>query len=931
MIIIVLRLKFFIHILDENDMPEKIFSNIDNAGQELGLMLNFIKKTDPYQYSVIARKMVNFLFTKGIEDGRELFVKLGSAGNEESILTEINMPSQKQMLDNSYNLGESIFEIAERHIKATELFLLIQKWLEEEKLSNLLKVLANQNTRIADISSAIHRYHFSASGFDLTKSATGRGILVSLIRRFLNDQLEYLNIAKNYFEFNDFYKLLGKTIYHPESHGKLGGKSAGAILAMKVIEKNIENKKLFNNVKFPKTWFIASDGTVNFLYYNSLEDVIEQKYKDMEDVRKEYHHIVQVFKNSQFSPDIVNGLSRALDDFGDNPIIVRSSSLLEDRLGSAFAGKYKSLFLANQGTKQQKLEALLDAVAEVYASTFSPDPIGYRIERGLLDFNEEMGIMIQEVVGKRVGKFFFPAFAGVAFSYNEFRWSPRIKREDGLLRIVPGLGTRAVDRLGNDFPMLISPTNPELKVNSTFHESLMYSPKYMDVLNLESNRFETHSVEAILKYCGSNFPMLNEIFSIIRENHLEKPVGLGIDSKNDEVLVTFDNLISRTDYIRKLHKMIIILKENYDTPVDLEFACDGDNLYILQCRPQSASDDFATSAQIPTDIREDKKVFSASKFVSNGKVPDINYIVYIDPIKYSSIKTLDEMKLVGRAVGKLNDVLPKQNFILMGPGRWGSRGDIKLGVSVTYSDIKNTAVLIEIAKTKGEYKPDLSFGTHFFQDLVESGIKYLPLYPEEVSNVFNENYLDNSENIFSRLVPEYNQLENVVKVINVPESSNGDILRILMNADLEQAIAFLTPPFTPETYYSEPGGPKVLTNEEPWHIRLRVAEMIARQFDLKRFSAEALYVIGTVCSKTSTPSSDLDLLVIFSGDDNLKSELLAWFEGWGLSLSEQMFKRTGYRIHNFIDVTLISPEELNANDYYKKMLNQNSSESIKLK
>lgn len=912
-------------------MPDKLFSNIDNANQELILMLNFINKTDPYQYSVIARKMVNYLFTKGIEEGRELFVKLGSAGNEDSTLTEINMPSRKQMLENSYTLGDSIFEIAQKHLEISEIVQLIQKWLEEEKLSNLLKVLANQNTRIADISAAIHRYHFSASGYDMSKSATGRGILVSLIRRFLNDQLEYLNIAKNYFEFSDFYKLLGKTIYHPESHGKLGGKSAGAIMAMKVIEKSIENSELFKNVKLPKTWFIASDGTVNFLYYNNLEDVIEQKYKDMNDVRKEYHHIVQMFKNSQFSPDIVNGLSRALDDFGDNPIIVRSSSLLEDRLGSAFAGKYKSLFLANQGTKQQKLEALMDAIAEVYASTFSPDPIGYRIERGLLDYNEEMGIMIQEVVGKKIGKYYFPAFAGVAFSYNEFRWSPRIKRDDGLLRIVPGLGTRAVDRLGNDFPLLISPTNPELKVNSSFHEALMYAPKYMDVINLETNKFETHSAEGLAKYCGSQFPMLNDVFSIVRDGHLEKPVGLGIDTKHDDIIVTFDNLISRTNYIKKLHKMIQILKDNYDTPVDLEFACDGDNLFILQCRPQSAGDDFATSAAIPTDIREDKKVFTASRFVSNGKVPDINYIVYIDPIKYSNIQTLEDMKLVGRAVGKLNTILPKQNFILMGPGRWGSRGDIKLGVSVTYSDIMNTAVLIEIAKTKGEYKPDLSFGTHFFQDLVESGIKYLPLYPEETQNIFNYDFLDNSPNIFARLVPEYAHLENVIQVINVQEAANGDILRILMNADLEQAVAFLTPPFTLETYYSEPGSPKLVTNEEPWHIRMRVAEMIARQFELERFHSKALYVIGTTCSKTSLPDSDLDLLVIFDGNEHLRTELLAWFEGWGLSLSEQIFKRTGYRIHNFIDVTLISSEDIMSNDYYRKMLATTSNEAIKLK
>src|SRR5450756_2403429 len=149
--------------------------------------------------------------------------------------------------------------------------------------------------------------------------------------------------------------------------------------------------------------------------------------------------MVQVFKHSHFSPEIVQGLSVALDDFQDCPIIVRSSSLLEDRLGSAFSGKYKSLFLANQGTKRERLLAVKDAIAEVYASVFGPDPIEYRSEKGLLDVHEEMGILLQEVVGTKVGRYFFPSWAGVAFSNNEFRWSPRIRREDGLVRLVPGL------------------------------------------------------------------------------------------------------------------------------------------------------------------------------------------------------------------------------------------------------------------------------------------------------------------------------------------------------------------------------------------------------------------------------------------------------------------------------------------------------------
>jgi len=136
-----------------------------------------------------------------------------------------------------------------------------------------------------------------------------------------------------------------------------------------------------------------------FLAYNNLDDVYNWKYLDIDQIREEYPHILQVFKSSRFPPDILQGISNALDDFGDSPLIVRSSSLLEDRMGAAFSGKYKSLFLANQGDRARRLAALLDALAEVYASIFSPDPIQYRAERGLLDQHEEMGIIDVYVIG----------------------------------------------------------------------------------------------------------------------------------------------------------------------------------------------------------------------------------------------------------------------------------------------------------------------------------------------------------------------------------------------------------------------------------------------------------------------------------------------------------------------------------------------------
>ena len=370
----------------------------------------------------------------------------------------------------------------------------------------------------------------------------------------------------------------------------------------------------------------------------------------------------------------------------------------------------------------------MDAIAEVYASTFGPDPIEYRAERGLLDFSEEMGIMIQGVVGTRIGDYFLPAFAGVAFSRNEFRWSPRISREDGLIRMVPGLGTRAVDRVSDDYPVLVAPRQPGLRVNVAPEEIVYYSPKKIDVINLKTNTFETLEVADLVRRHGAEMPLLEKMVSVYDGHHLRRPLAMQLDFEKDTVAFTFEGLLSDSPFVKQVHAILRLLEEKLGTPVDIEFAHDGTNFYLLQCRPQSYSQESAP-APIPKDVSPDRMVFTANRYVSNGRVRDITHIVYVDPLKYGDLPNRDDLVAVGRAVGKLNKLLPKRQFVLMGPGRWGSRGDIKLGVSVTYSEINNTAVLIEIARKKGNYSPDLSFGTHFFQDLVEGQIRYLPLFP----------------------------------------------------------------------------------------------------------------------------------------------------------------------------------------------------------
>jgi pyruvate,water dikinase len=759
---------------------------------EWSVILDLLKRTDPGLLMRISRKMISYLNWKGIKDVEQLLRQFSPASPREGE-TNANRPYQQEVAESTLVVGDEVFAIASRHLSRDEILDNIQKWIKEERSGFLVGTLVNPGSSLADIGLALERYHLlKAQGIELTQPREN-WFRTAIIRRVLSDQPHFIEVAKKYIDIDDVSNFMHRIIYPVGSHGKLGGKSAGLFLAEQILKRSPGDKEIVQSVRTPKTWYISSDTVFYFMSYNNLEDIIEQRFKDLSQVRQEYPYIVHLFKNSPLPPEITKGLSLALDDFGDVPLIVRSSSLLEDQVGMAFAGKYKSLFIANKGTKEERLAALMDAIAEVYASLFGPDPIEYRFEHGLIDYHEEMSIMIQEVVGKQVGHYYLPAFAGVAFSNNEFRWSSRIRREDGLVRLVPGLGTRAVDRLSDDYPMLVSPGQPRLRVNTTPEELIRYSPKKIDLVNLETRTFETVDIRSLLKEFGREYSLINQLVSVVSQDHVRQSSSLGVDFQKGDFVVTFEGLFSHTPFLKKMRVIMKILQEALHHPVDIEFAHDGKDFYLLQCRAQSYGED-STPAQIPHELPADKVIFSANRYVSNGCVPDVTHIVYVDPQKYSELADYQGLTAVGRAVGRLNQVLPRRRFILMGPGRWGSRGDIKLGVNVTYSDINNTALLVEIARRKKDYIPEPSFGTHFFQDLVEASIHYLPLYPDDPGNIFNERFLTTQKNILPELLPDFADLSETIRVIDIPASTGGLVLHVLMNADLEKAVAILAEP-----------------------------------------------------------------------------------------------------------------------------------------
>ncbi len=900
-----------------------IFEEQKYAGKERKsewvVIFDMLRQTNPQLLVRLSRKMVNYLYWTGIKEAQILLERFSPWYENKDEILEENRPFKKRIDNDQVNLGYEIFEIAEKYLTPNQILESIKKWTKEDRSGFMVNVLENMGSSLQDIDTVLERYYHLAPQMIELSEAREHGLKVALIRKLLTEQSDYISVAKHHLDIKSFKHLMKHIIYPEGSHGKLGGKSAGLFLAKQILKNFEEENEIFKEIKTPKTWYISSDGLLKFITFNNLEEIVEQKYNDIVRVRQEYPFVIQVFKNSFFSQEIIKGLLNALDDLGEVPLIVRSSSLLEDRVGAAFAGKYKSLFIANQGTKEERLMQLMDAIAEVYASTFGPDPIEYRAENDLLDYHEEMGIMIQEVVGTKVGKFFFPAFAGVAFSRNEFRWSPRIKREDGLIRMVPGLGTRAVDRTSNDYPILISPGQPQLKVNVTIDEIIRYSPKYIDLINLETGEFETVEINDILKEFGNDYPIIHQIVSILRQGHLLQTRPMGIDFKNDYPVTTFEGLISRTNFVTVVKDILDVLQKQYHHPVDIEFAHDGKNFYLLQCRSQTAGVEYMPVA-IPPEIPPEKTIFTANRFVSNGQISNITYIVYVDPKKYSEISDLGTLKEVGKTIGRLNKILPKRQFILMGPGRWGSRGDIKLGVSVTYSEINNTTMLIEIARKTKDYVPDVSFGTHFFQDLVEANIRYLPLYPDDHGNIFNEEFLVSSENLLSAFLPDAAHLTDVIRVIDVPATTNGMVLQILMNAEVNKAVAMLSErtDITEEdtTLLNQGQSVRIKQTDVHWQWRLRNIEILAAQLDPIRFGVKAFYIFGSVKNASAGPASDIDILIHFIGNEKQKSELLSWLEGWSLALSQINFLRTGYKTDGLLDVHIITDEDIKKRDSF---------------
>lgn len=619
-----------------------------------------------------------------------------------------------------------------------------------------------------------------------------REIKVVLIRTLISDQLAYVSIAKEWFTISDLSEVRRRRI----GEGKIGGKTAGMLLAFRILNE-VGDAEIRSCLHIPESYFLGADVTYMFMTLNGLNHWGDQKYKTEEQIRAEYPQLQKDFLAGQFPPDTLEQLRSLLDRVKQQPLIVRSSSLLEDNFGTSFAGKYESHFCPNQGTPERNLRDLTQAIQRIYASIFTTDALLYRRGKGLQDYDERMAILIQVVQGERFGRYFLPHAAGVAFSRNYYRWSPQIRREDGFVRMVWGLGTRAVDRVGNDFPRLVALSHPLLRPENTPKAIQRYSQQYVDLIDLQDNAFKTLAVREVLT---PRYPVARYLTQVAQDGLMLPLRSSFLEGKDAQLVLTFDELFKRTPLGARLRKMVQLLETHYRTPVDTEFTVhipDSSEpnqqiqICLLQCRPQSHLKE--TSAHIPQTLYPEDIIFSTRRMVPEGTVVGIRKVLFVNPEGYYALPTPEARAELSRTVSKLNAIFKRESFICVGPGRWGTANP-DLGVSIGYSDIYNTRSLIELTGSGiGPSAPEPSFGTHFFQDLVEANIYPLAIYLDDEDAVFNRDFFYKTPNSLADIMPDEASLTDCLRVIEVASFRPGYHLDLVMDDEKGKAVAFLSP------------------------------------------------------------------------------------------------------------------------------------------
>lgn len=360
----------------------------------------------------------------------------------------------------------------------------------------------------------------------------------------------------------------------------------------------------------------------------------------------------------------------------------------------------------------------------------------------------------------------------------------------GMLRLVAGLGTRAVNRVENDYPRIVALDSPLFRPHAGMEDTRRFSQHEIDVLNVNDNTLETVSLLSKVNEEGLGIRL--DLLGEMDHETTERMRELGMKEREAWIL-TFDNLLSRTSFTGVMHRMLKDLEAIYDYPVEIEFTVNFTQysdykINLLQCRPLQGKGQ-PRKVEIPTCVSVKDILFqSTGNFMGGSISRRIRRIIYVDPEHYSALPLAGKYD-IARFVGKFNKLVKDKEgmpTLLLGPGRWGTTTP-SLGVPVRFSEINHMAAMGEIAYMDGNLMPELSFGTHFFQDLVETDIFYLALFPGTPGVVWNSGLLELFPVVSGQLIPESSRYGDALKVYDISEHN----LKIMTDIVSQRLICFI--------------------------------------------------------------------------------------------------------------------------------------------
>ena len=566
-----------------------------------------------------------------------------------------------------------------------------------------------------------------------------------------------LSKIKEYFTFEDYITIYDRRV----GSGLVGGKSCGMLLARKIIEK--ERPDIYSNLEPDDSFFIGSDLFYTYIVSNDLWD-LRVKQRNPEGYYKYGKELEEALKKGTFSDEIKKGFIQILDYFGQNPIIVRSSSFLEDGYGNAFAGKYESVFCVNRGSLEERLAAFEEAVKVVYSSTMNISALEYRKINDLDDADEQMALLVQRVSGSYHGDYFFPTAAGVGFSYSPYSPLPDMDNSKGMLRLVMGLGTKAVDRTKKDYPRIINLDKPEVTMVNDIREKHRYSQHYLDVIDLKD--ISLHDIPV-----GDGLDVIPRYAKRVLVEHDREAERMFRDrgERREIVFVNCEGLVNNQDFIDDMKEIMNTLEIAYDYPVDIEYTVNvGEdnsfNVNLLQCRPLQVSINNEA-----IEMPEDKNVFFHIKESSMGmsRKNEIDTICYVDPHRYYEYPYAQKSS-ISHVINDVNAYCKEngKTAILIVPGRIGTSSP-ELGIPVVFADISHFSAILEESYSEVGYMPELSFGSHMFQDLVEAEIYYGALFENEKKLEFNKDMMYTYKNILKDINPNLSkEIYDMIHVID---------------------------------------------------------------------------------------------------------------------------------------------------------------------